>query len=645
MAVSLRRSRKRGSGPLPDAGRDHWRTLRGLSPYVWPEGRADLRLRVVWAFVALIAAKLVTVAVPVSYKYAVDGLTGSATGADVAGLSAMQLASVPAFMIVAYGMGRILMVLFAQVRDVLFTRVALNAVRGLADRTFRHLHDLSLRFHLQRRTGGLSRLIERGVQAIELIIRMAVLNSIPTAFELLLICGLIAFYFGWIYVVIVLVTVVLYVWFTFKASEWRIAIRRDMNDSDTEAHSRAVDSLLNYETVKYFNNEDLEARRFDSAMRRYESASVRAYTSLGVLNGGQAVIFTIGMTACMLLAARDVGRGVLTIGDFVMINAILIQLYVPLNFMGMVYREIKQGLVDLESMFTLLDEPAEVKDAPDAKPLRVSGGAIRFEHVDFAYDPDREILRDVSFEVPAGKLVAVVGPSGAGKSTLSRILYRFYEIGGGRVTIDGQDISGVTQASLRKAIGMVPQDTVLFNDTIGYNIRYGRNDATEEEVRAAASTAQIDEFIQSLPLGYDTMVGERGLKLSGGEKQRVAIARTVLKQPPILILDEATSALDSFTEKEIQSALERVSEGRTTLVIAHRLSTIVDADEILVMEQGRIVERGTHAALLAKGGVYADMWSRQREASAAGDDRRPELGDASREERDSPAFNEPVSAE
>ncbi len=645
MADRRRWSRKKGPTDRPESGRDHGRTLRGLLPYVWPANRPDLRLRVVWAFAALIVAKIVTVTVPIFYKYAVDGLTGSATGDAVRELSEMQLLSVPIFMIIAYGVGRILMVVFAQIRDVLFTRVALNAVRSLADRTFRHLHELSLRFHLQRRTGGLSRVIERGVQAIELIMRMAVLNSVPTAFELLLICGLVAWYFGWIYVLIVLVTVALYVWFSFKASEWRIEIRRAMNESDTEAHSRAVDSLLNYETVKYFNNEDLEARRFDSSMQRYERASVRAYTSLGVLNGGQALIFTIGMTACMLLAARDIGRGALTIGDFVMINAILIQLYVPLNFMGMVYREIKQGLVDLESMFSLLDEPTEVADAPDAVPLEVTAGAIRFEHVDFSYDPDREVLKDVSFEVPAGKMVAVVGPSGAGKSTISRILYRFYEISGGRVTIDGQDIRDVTQSSLRRAIGMVPQDTVLFNDTIEYNIRYGRNDASEDEVRDAARTAQIDEFIRSLPLGYETMVGERGLKLSGGEKQRVAIARTVLKQPPILLLDEATSALDSYTEKEIQSALERVARDRTTLVIAHRLSTVVNAEEILVLEAGRIVERGSHTVLLAKGGVYAAMWNRQRMASEARERERPQIGEDVREMRESPAFNEPVSAE
>jgi ATP-binding cassette, subfamily B, heavy metal transporter len=536
---------------------------------------------------------------------------------ELAGLSALGLAAIPAVLIIAYGVGRVLMVLFAQFRDVWFTAVAQNAVRQLAKKTFRHLHALSLRFHLERRTGGLSRVIERGVNGVDTIVRMAVLNSIPTAVELVMISGLIAYYFGWIYVLVVFVTVLLYVWFTFWASERRIAIRRDMNDSDTEAHSKAVDSLLNYETVKYFGNEELEARRFDSSMARYEKAAIRTYASLGVLNTGQAVIFTLGMVACMLLAARDVTSGVLTVGDFVMINAILMQLYLPLNFMGMVYREIKQGLIDIETMFALLHEPAEIVDRPGAKPLRVKKGEVKFENVSFAYDPERPILKNVSFEVPAGKMVAIVGPSGAGKSTISRILFRFYELSGGRVLIDGQNISDVTQASLRAAIGMVPQDTVLFNDTIEYNIRYGKPDATQAEVREAARLAQIDDFIMTLPLGYHSLVGERGLKLSGGEKQRVAIARTILKAPPILMLDEATSALDSHTEREIQDALERVARERTSLVIAHRLSTVVHADNIIVLDHGQIVEQGTHPELLAKGGLYASLWARQREADEA----------------------------
>lgn len=594
----------------------HLSVLRGLTPYIWPEGRPDLRWRVVLAFVALVIAKLVTVAIPLAYKAAVDWLTGESGNTD-SGSVVLGLALVPAFLIIAYGVGRVAMIVFSQLRDVLFTRVGQHAVRSLANKTFRHLHVLSLRFHLERRTGGLSRVIERGTKAIELIIRLAVLNSIPTAVELVLMSAILYSYFGWEFVMILVVMVTLYIWFTVKASEWRIAIRREMNESDTQANSKAVDSLLNYETVKYFGNEELERRRFDVSMAKYEDAAIRTFTSLGVLNSGQALIFTTGLTVSMLLAARGVVAGTLTVGDFVMVNALMIQLYQPLNFMGLVYREIKQGLVDLENMFSLLGQPAEVVDSPNAKPLSVTNGSVRFENVSFSYDPDRQILRDVSFEVPAGKMVAIVGPSGAGKSTISRILFRFYNVSSGRVLIDDQDISEVTQTSLRAAIGMVPQDTVLFNDTIAYNIRYGRPDADEEEVKEAARLAQIDTFIAHLPQGYDTMVGERGLKLSGGEKQRVAIARTILKGPPILMLDEATSALDSYTENEIQEALERVARERTTLVIAHRLSTVIHADMIIVLEAGRIVERGTHGELLDKGGLYAGLWDRQREADQA----------------------------
>ncbi|HKQ55473.1 MAG TPA: ABC transporter ATP-binding protein/permease [Methyloceanibacter sp.] len=614
MQDRLPRSR---SDAVLEARAGHWSVLRELLPYIWPANRPDLRARVMFALGALVVAKIITLAVPIAYKTVVDALTGSASGAGAAGVSVFGLAAVPAMLIVAYGVGRVLMVLFAQLRDVWFTVVAQNAVRQLANRTFRHLHELSLRFHLERRTGGLNRVIERGVAGVDTIVRMAVLNSIPTAVELLMIAGLVGYYFGSIYVVVVLATVALYVGFTFWASERRIAIRRDMNESDTEAHSKAVDSLLNYETVKYFGNEELEARRFDSSMARYERAAIRTYTSLGVLNSGQAVIFSLGTVICMLLAARDVSRGALTVGGFVMINAILIQLYVPLNFMGMVYREIKQGLIDIETMFALLHEPAEILDRPGAKPLRVDKGDIKFENVSFAYDPERPILKNVSFTVPAGKMVAIVGPSGAGKSTISRILFRFYELTRGKVLIDGQNIGNVTQSSLRRAIGMVPQDTVLFNDTIEYNIRYGKPDATTAEVRDAARLAQIDDFIMTLPLGYDSLVGERGLKLSGGEKQRVAIARTILKAPPILMLDEATSALDSHTEREIQDALERVARERTSLVIAHRLSTVVHADNIIVLDRGEIVEHGTHPELLAKGGLYASLWARQREADEA----------------------------
>jgi ATP-binding cassette subfamily B protein len=602
------------SDALMQARTGHLTVLRELAPFIWPAGRPDLRWRVVWALVALVIAKIITLAVPIAYKAIVDLLTGEATGKQI---TAIGLAASPVFLILAYGVGRVMMVVFAQFRDVWFTAVAQHAVRELANRTFRHLHALSLRFHLERRTGGLNRVIERGVTGVDTIVRMAVLNSIPTAVELAMIAGMVAYYFGWIYVVVVLVTVGSYVWFTFWASDLRIAIRRDMNDSDTEAHAKAVDSLLNYETVKYFGNEDHEARRFDASMARYERAAIRTYTSLGWLNTGQAVIFTLGTVICMLLAARDVAGGMLTIGGFVMINAILMQLYLPLNFMGMVYREIKQGLIDIETMFTLLHEPPEIVDRPGAKPLRVGKGEIRFENVSFAYDPQRQILKHVSFEVSAGKMVAIVGPSGAGKSTISRILFRFYELTGGRVLIDGQNISDATQASLRAAIGMVPQDTVLFNDTIAYNIRYGRPEASEREVREAARLAQIHDFIMSLPQGYASLVGERGLKLSGGEKQRVAIARTILKAPPILMLDEATSALDSHTEKDIQDALERVARNRTSLVIAHRLSTVVHADNIIVLDHGEIVEQGTHLELLARRGLYASLWTRQREADEA----------------------------
>ncbi len=595
----------------------HVDVLRELLPYVWPADRADLKLRVLLAFVALVAAKVVTVAVPLAYKAAVDWLTANAPRDAGESITAVEFAAVPIFMIVAYGVGRIMMMVFAQLRDVLFTKVGQNAVRELANKTFRHLHALSLRFHLERRTGGLSRVIERGTKAIELIIRMAILNSIPTVVELVLIAILVSRMFGWDFVLIIMAMVAVYVWFTFKASEWRIGIRRELNESDTEANTKAVDSLLNYETVKYFGNEELESRRFDVSMAKYEHAASRTYYSLGVLNSGQAIIFAIGLTLCMLLAARGVAAGTLTLGDFVMINTLLMQLYVPLNFMGFVYREIKQGLVDLETMFALLDQPAEIVDAPGAKPLDVAEGSVRFDDVSFAYDPERPILKKLSFEVPAGRMVAIVGPSGAGKSTISRLLFRFYEVTEGQVLIDGQDIARVTQASLRAAIGMVPQDTVLFNDSIEYNIRYGNPEASAEQVRRAAQLAQIHGFIAGLPQGYDTLVGERGLKLSGGEKQRVAIARTILKEPPILMLDEATSALDSYTEKEIQESLERVAENRTTLVIAHRLSTVVHADEILVLDAGRIVERGTHATLLARKGLYAGMWERQREAEEA----------------------------
>ena len=473
---------------------DHWAVVNDLVPYIWPPDRPELRRRVVLASLALVAAKLVTVAVPIAYKAAVDWLTAASGGSVTHALTI-----VPIFLVLAYGVGRILMMVLGQIRDVLFTRVATYAVRALAARTFAHLHRLSLRFHLERRTGALSRVVERGMEAVDIILRMGVMNALPTVLELVLICGLLLYYFGFAFVVIVLVTVAAYVWFTFKASEWRLGIRRELNESDRDANAKAIDSLLNYETVKYFGNEAMEVRRYDGAMARYELANIRTYYSLGILNSGQSVIFTVGLTLCMLLSAQGVAQGTQTVGDFVMINALMIQLYIPLNFMGMVYREIKQGLVDLETMFVLLEQNPEIQDDPAAKPLEVSDGAIRFEDVSFAYDPERPILKGVSFEVPAGKMVAIVGPSGAGKSTISRILFRFYDVSGGRVTIDGQDIRSVTQASLRAAIGVVPQDTVLFNDTVRYNIAYGRPEASEAEVKEAARQAQLDAFIELLP--------------------------------------------------------------------------------------------------------------------------------------------------
>ena len=597
------------SGPPPLVPRGHWWTLASVLPRLWPAGRTDLRARVVMAMIALIGAKIVTVYVPFLYKEAVDRLSPETAAAAAV--------VVPVALIVAYGVGRILMVALAQLRDAVFAKVGQNAVRELAVETFRHLHALSLRFHLERRTGGLSRVIERGTKGIDFLLRFSLFNIVPTIIELILVCIILAYAFDVRYAAVTAVTVIVYMIFTFAVTEWRTRFRRQMNDLDTEANTKAVDSLLNYETVKYFGNEDHEAQRFDRSMAGYEHAAVKTTTSLSLLNTGQTLIFTAGLAALMLMAAQGIADGILTVGAFVMVNAYLIQLYQPLNLLGTVYREIRQALIDMETMFDLLQVPPEIRDAAHAQPLAVAGGELVFEHVGFFYDPDRRILDDVSFRVPAGRTLAIVGPSGAGKSTISRILYRFYDISEGCVRIDGQDIRDVTQASLRAAIGMVPQDTVLFNDTIRYNIRYGRPDASDAEVEAAARLAQIAGFIERLPKGYETRVGERGLKLSGGEKQRVAIARTILKNPPILLLDEATSALDTHTEKEIQAALKGISENRTTLIIAHRLSTVIDADEILVLEQGRVMERGRHDDLLAKGGIYADMWNRQREADAA----------------------------
>ncbi|WP_412049422.1 ABCB family ABC transporter ATP-binding protein/permease [Hoeflea sp. Naph1] len=588
-------------------------TLKNLWPYMWPADRPDLKLRVLWATLFLLLSKIVLISVPYFFKWATDALNGTS---DVAAWMPALIAT-PVMLVVAYNVVRIVQWGFNQLRDALFASVGQHAVRQLAYRTFVHMHELSLRFHLERRTGGLSRVIERGTKGIETIVRFTILNTAPTLIEFALTAVIFGVAYGWTYVAVTAVTVWFYIWFTVRASDWRIGIRRAMNASDTDANTKSVDSLLNFETVKYFGNEEMEARRFDQSMAGYETAATQVWTSLGWLNMGQGVIFGVGMTIMMVMSALAVQAGDQTIGDFVFINAMLMQLSVPLNFIGFVYREIRQGLTDIEQMFELLDVEPEVRDAPDAKPLVVSDGAVRFDNVSFSYDPARPILKGISFEVPAGKTVAIVGPSGAGKSTLSRLLYRFYDIQSGTITIDGQNIREVTQKSLRAAIGMVPQDTVLFNDTIAYNIRYGRTDASDEEIRQAADLAQIGGFIDSLPEGFESMVGERGLKLSGGEKQRVAIARTILKAPPILILDEATSALDTATEQEIQAALDFVSEGRTTLVIAHRLSTVVSADEIIVLKDGVIAERGRHSELLAQKGLYASMWDRQREATEA----------------------------
>ena len=589
------------------------RTIFNLWPYMWPSDRPDLKIRVLWASFYLVLSKLILISVPYFFKYATNALNIDYTPPNW--LPAVFAA--PVMMVLSYNVARILQAGLNQLRDALFAKVGQHAVRRLAYQTFVHMHELSLRFHLERRTGGLSRVIERGTKGIEAIVRFSILNTAPTILEFALTTVVLYISYGWRYMIVVALTVGLYTWFTITASNWRIAIRRQMNESDTEANTRAIDSLLNFETVKYFGNEDLEAKRFDASMAGYEKAAVKTWISLGWLNFGQAVIFGIGMAAMMLMSAYEVHKGTQTIGDFVFINALLMQLSIPLNCIGSIYREVRQGLTDIEAMFDLLDVPQEITNVPNAKELVVDRGAIEFNQVEFSYDANRQILKGITFKVPAGKTVAIVGPSGAGKSTISRLLFRFYDVQQGAITIDGQDIRAVTQKSLRKAIGMVPQDTVLFNDTIAYNIRYGRPDATDTEVKQAAEMAQINHFIEQLPDGYQSMVGERGLKLSGGEKQRVAIARTLLKAPPVLVLDEATSALDTATEQEIQHALDIVSRGRTTLVIAHRLSTIINADEILVLKDGRIIERGKHDELLNKNGLYASMWNKQLEASQA----------------------------
>ena len=581
-----------------------WNVIRKVAPYLWPAGETGVKVRVVLALAILLVAKLISVATPLFYKHAVDALSAEADPALWLGMGAVGLT-------VAYGMARLMNVGLSQLRDAVFAPVGQRALRRLAYETFVHIHSLSMRYHITRKTGGLSRIIERGVKGVDFLLRFLVFNMGPLVLELLLVAGILFYMFDVWYLAVVVLTIALYVWFTFAVTEWRVKIRKKMNDRDTEANQKAIDSLLNFETVKYFAAERWEAERYDRAMEGYEQAALKTSYSLSFLNFGQSFLITSGLVAVMVMAAVGVQNGNLSVGDFVMVNAYMIQITMPLNFLGSVYREIRQAMIDMSEMFTLLGQPAEITDKPGAKPLAVSGGTIALKDVSFGYEAERPILRGVDIEVPAGKTIAIVGSSGSGKSTIGRLLFRFYDVNGGALTIDGQDVRDVTQESLHQQIGVVPQDTVLFNDTIYYNIAYGRPDASEAEIIAAAKAAKIHDFVMSLPKGYDTAVGERGLKLSGGEKQRVGIARTLLKNPPILLLDEATSALDTDTEREIQAELKAMGQGRTVITIAHRLSTIADADEIIVLENGKIVERGRHESLLTKNGRYAQLWHRQ----------------------------------
>lgn len=582
-------------------------TIRKVMPYMWPKGQGWVKRRVVLAMALLVFAKMISVLTPFFYKAAVDGLTGdgSANPAWMLGIGAVGLT-------IAYGMAKLMTVGFQQLRDVVFARVGQRALRSLALETFQHMHQLSMRYHITRKTGGLSRIIERGVKGVDFLLRFMLFSMGPLVLELLMVGGILYFVFDVWYLVVVVATIWAYVWFTFKVTEWRVKIRKQMNDEDTDANQKAIDSLLNFETVKYFGAEAREARRYDASMEGYEAAALKTSYSLAFLNFGQSIFITAGLVGVMVMAAMGVQSGALTVGDFVMVNAYMIQITMPLNFLGTVYREIRQSLVDMGEMFNLLEQPAEVKDKPDAEALKVSGGELVLDDVHFGYEAARPILKGVSLTVGAGETVAIVGPSGSGKSTIGRLLFRFYDVNGGALRIDGQDLRDITQSSLHAQIGVVPQDTVLFNDTIFYNIAYGRPEASRSEVEAAAKAAKIHDFVLQLPDGYETTVGERGLKLSGGEKQRVGIARTLLKNPPVLLLDEATSALDTQTERDIQDSLREMGQGRTVITIAHRLSTIVDADQIVVLEDGLIVEQGSHDELLANAGRYYNMWNRQQ---------------------------------
>ncbi len=584
-----------------------WTVIQRVVPYLWPEGQTWVKRRVVIALAVLLLSKVIAVGTPIFYKQAVDALApDGASAATVLGLGAVGLT-------LAYGLARLATVAFQQLRDVVFTRVGQRALRQLALETFTHIHRLSMRYHITRKTGGLSRVIERGVKGVDFLLRFLLFSMGPLVLELAMISVILFFLFDVWYLAAVVLTIGLYVWFTFTVTEWRVKIRKEMNDQDTDANQKAIDSLLNFETVKYFGAEKWEADRYDSAMAQYENAAIRTNYSLAFLNFGQSLLITGGLVAVMVMAAMGVQRGDLTVGDFVMVNAYMIQITMPLNFLGTVYREIRQALIDMGDMFDLLGQPAEVMDKPNATGLQVTGGQVTLDNVAFGYDAARPILKGINLKVEPGQTVAIVGSSGSGKSTIGRLLFRFYDVSGGALRIDGQDVRDVTQESLHAQIGVVPQDTVLFNDTVHYNIAYGRPDATEADIIAAAKAAKIHDFIVSLPDGYSTTVGERGLKLSGGEKQRVGIARTLLKNPPILLLDEATSALDTQTEREIQAELKAMGEGRTVITIAHRLSTIADADRIVVLENGVIIEEGKHDDLLASEGRYAHLWNRQSE--------------------------------